>query len=696
MSSTTRPMRAVSPKLGGAANVATFRPDIQGLRAVAVIAVILDHFLGWPSGGFIGVDVFFVISGFLITALLLREHAKSGTISFTGFYLRRAKRIMPAALVVVVATLAASFALFSSTRFTATLWDGIWATLFGANWRFAVLGTDYFQAGGPVSPLQHYWSLAVEEQFYFVWPWLMLLIFWIVSRRHVDSTAAARRVIGIAIVSLTVISFAWSVWETQSDASWAYFSTFSRAWELGVGAIIAVYASSFARINPVVRHILAWVGLTGIVAAVFITNQAVAFPGPAAAFPVVATALVILGGTGEGRSTLWPLTNPVSRYIGDISYSLYLWHFPVAVLLVSLFAEGSWEYYLTGILAMLALSTSSYYLVENPIRKSAWPDKQSRSTEGFGQREKLVGLGLLAAVTALTCAGALMPKAGPTETVALKPKATTSGVTLAQTSKDKCWGAASLDPKADCIRDMGIELLPPPKYAAEDIGNSYACFPQSGQPMKTCSYGGGKTRVALVGDSHAASLIPGLSEQASTQGWTLDTYVGVGCIWVQDSCSAIKDIQSKLLAGKYDIVITSAYRGSGDTDKEALSLAFANTWAPVASAGSKIIAVEDVPMGAGPAVACVQRVNFDLRNNDCKIDPETGYKVDDAAALAAQNLANAAVVKTERYYCTSNGCPAVIGNVVVYRDDISHISATYSKTLGPYLAKDIARAAAAL
>ncbi|WP_162237669.1 acyltransferase family protein [Agreia sp. Leaf244] len=180
-----------------------FRRDIQGLRMVAVVVVIFDHLIGWPTGGFIGVDVFFVISGFLITGLLLREHDRSNTISFIGFYKRRIRRILPAATLVLVVTVVVAFVVFNVSRATQTFWDGIWSFFFAANWRFASAGTDYFQADGPVSPLQHFWSLAVEEQFYFVWPWLMLLIFILGGRAAKWNTKAAHRAIGIAMVIIT-------------------------------------------------------------------------------------------------------------------------------------------------------------------------------------------------------------------------------------------------------------------------------------------------------------------------------------------------------------------------------------------------------------------------------------------------------------------------------------------------------------
>src|SRR4051812_10360575 len=187
------------------------RRDIQGLRMVAVVAVVLNHLTGHPKGGFVGVDVFFVISGFLITGHLLREHGKNGTISLLDFYKRRIRRLFPAALTVTVLTLVAGYFVFSAERFKTTATDAVWATLFGANWRFINVGTDYFQAAGPVSPLQHYWSLSVEEQFYVVWPVVILTALLIAGRLAAKRTSARSAAAFLSGALLTGASLAIAV-----------------------------------------------------------------------------------------------------------------------------------------------------------------------------------------------------------------------------------------------------------------------------------------------------------------------------------------------------------------------------------------------------------------------------------------------------------------------------------------------------
>lgn len=415
--------RSRSPR----ARKAVFRADVQGLRMVAVVAVIADHLLRWPAGGFVGVDIFFVISGFLITGLLLREQEKTGSISFWGFYRRRIKRILPAATLVVVLTVAAAFALLSRVRATNALWDGVWASLFAANWHFAAVGTDYFQPDVAVSPLQHYWSLSVEEQYYFVWPWLMLLIFWLSARFGGSTSPRSARGIQVAILLIICVSFAWSMWETANAPTWAYFSTLSRAWELGIGAAVAVFSRAFVRIPTLVRTLLAWIGLAGIAASLVVITSESAFPAPWATLPVLSTALVIIAGTGGEGRYLWPLTNRVSTYVGDISYSLYLWHWPIIVLLAVYLPLNTVANQAIALGVIVILSVMSFHLVEDPIRRSHWLDPRPQSARrlppGWRRRgpiPKIVALALTSVVTVGMAAWALAPR---TDTRVTPPEA---------------------------------------------------------------------------------------------------------------------------------------------------------------------------------------------------------------------------------------------------------------------------------
>ena len=344
------------------------RRDIQGLRALSVLAVIGAHTVGWPRGGFVGVDVFFVISGFVITAALLRELTATGRVRLRAFAARRVTRILPAALVVLVATVTVAFVVFHRSRAEQTLLDALSAAGMAANWRMVAVGSDYFHAGDAVSPLQHFWSLAVEEQFYLVWPVLLLIVVAAVPRaRRAGSAALA---VGATALIVVTASFVWALVQSTATPTLAYFSTFTRAWEFAVGALVAC-ASPLLRLLPAsLGAMLSWVGLAGIVAAlVVIDPETTGFPAPWAALPVAGAALIMAGGVpGDPRNRhLFPLTNPASVAIGNMSYSLYLWHFPLIAFAAVILPTGGIS---TGIVlgATAALAIASYHLVEQPFR----------------------------------------------------------------------------------------------------------------------------------------------------------------------------------------------------------------------------------------------------------------------------------------------------------------------------------------
>ncbi|MBT8162780.1 MULTISPECIES: acyltransferase family protein [Arthrobacter] len=518
------------------------RPDIQGLRAFAVIAVILDHLLSWPKGGFVGVDIFFVISGFVITASLLREYERTGGISFWGFYKRRINRIMPAAVLVLITTVAVAYATFSSTRFMSTLWDGLSAFLFSANWRFAAIGTDYFQADGPVSPLQHFWSLAVEEQYYFVWPAVMAAVLVVFGRRKAQG-GATRTVTGIAIGVIALGSFAWALHETANSPATAYFSTFSRGWELAVGAGLAIAAPFFTTIPGKLRPVLAWIGIAGMVAALFVTEAGVNFPAPGAALPVVSAAVVIAAGTGTSRHRgLSVLTNPISRYLGDISYSLYLWHFPIIVIGAAIFGDSPY-FYPGAAAAILIMSYFSYELVEDPIRTNSWLTTLNRSRR---KKERIVSPGYkykalsLLAVAALTVSGAALARTTSTQSTpvaAPKPAATAAAdgpkygpaVTALQAQITTALAATDW-PALNPTMDQAIAS----QEASPDIKSCGGSGPVNDA---ACTWGQpGATKTAfIVGDSIAATYTGVLRDIVNAGGdWKIKGYATFGCVFAAD------------------------------------------------------------------------------------------------------------------------------------------------------------------
>jgi peptidoglycan/LPS O-acetylase OafA/YrhL len=352
------------------------RRDIQGLRAVAVLAVVCAHALGWPQGGFVGVDVFFVVSGFLITGLLLREFARDGRISLRAFYARRVRRILPASLLVLIVVTITGFLVFNRARADQTLGDAVAAALLVSNWRFAAQGTDYFHAADAVSPLQHFWTLSVEEQFYLVWPGLLVVAVLLASAllgRRAQRNRPGAVVGGVALLVVGA-SLGWAAVQSAADPNVAYFSTATRVWELAAGAVVAVVAPRLARMPAGPRWALGWVGLAGVLWSFLVIDpDAMVFPFPWALLPVASTVLILVGGVGGDprQRYLFPLTNPVSVFIGDMSYSLYLWHFPVIVFAAVLLPTTDEAIFLT-LFVIALLSVTTFFMLEQPIHRSPW------------------------------------------------------------------------------------------------------------------------------------------------------------------------------------------------------------------------------------------------------------------------------------------------------------------------------------
>ena len=346
-----------------------FRPDIQGLRALAVALVVLNHArVQIFSGGYVGVDVFFVISGYVITGLLLRERSKTGKTSLLRFYARRARRILPASTIVIVGTLVAGFHYLGFLSGGEIASDAQAAALFVANFHFIALGTNYATAQSPPSPLQHFWSLAVEEQFYFVYPALFLLA------SSLRKTVPLRVKLTVGLILAAAASYAWSIHLTMTDGPAAYFSPVTRAWELALGALVAVLEPHARHFPARLAAVITWAGLAGIIVAALTFNSTTAFPGWIAMLPVVSTALVIFLGTNTPRFGAEILLQQAPlQGLGAISYSLYLLHWQI----LTIYAEHAGKPPSIGtnlILVAIAivLSTLCYLLIENPIRKSKW------------------------------------------------------------------------------------------------------------------------------------------------------------------------------------------------------------------------------------------------------------------------------------------------------------------------------------
>ncbi|MGC2168005.1 MAG: acyltransferase [Acidimicrobiales bacterium] len=373
-----------------------FRPDVQGLRALAVALVVYYH-AGFPGlhGGFVGVDVFFVISGFVITGLLLREREVRHKTSLLRFYARRARRILPASCLVIVATVFASWHWLGSVGAESVRTSGEWSAIFLANFHAISVGTNYFLQGTSGSPLLHYWSLAVEEQFYLVYPALFILVAALFKNRSFH----ARLALALAIVIAASLTF--SVLSTHTTPINAYYSPLTRAWELALGGLVAVGTSVLRKVPVALATAMTWTGLAGIVTAGLVLSNSTSYPGYAVALPGFATGVVLAGGAvappfgAELVLGRWLLLRG-----GDISYSLYLWHYPILIIATEQAftpLPTTTRLWLVGL--AVALSVASYYLVENPVR-------HMRALRTRPWRSLALGAGLILS-TVLICAYAV-------------------------------------------------------------------------------------------------------------------------------------------------------------------------------------------------------------------------------------------------------------------------------------------------
>ncbi|WP_309648206.1 acyltransferase family protein [Nocardioides sp.] len=703
------------------------RDDIQGLRALAVLLVIGDHVFGQPVGGFIGVDVFFVLSGFLITGLLVREHQRHGRISYLDFYRRRVRRIVPVATLVLVVTIAAAYVIFNEARGEGVARDSAWAFAFLANWHFADIGTDYFLGGGPVSPVQHYWSLSVEEQFYVVWPTAVAAVLWLGRRRTTRTSALA-----IVTVLALAASFGYSLWHSMSDPTAAYFSTVDRAWELLVGALLAVTVPLLRRIPDVARPLLAWSGLGLIVLAVLVVSEDRPFPAPWAALPVFGTALVVAAGAGGTQRLLAPLVNPVMRYIGDISYSLYLWHFPVVVLGLAYAPDGGIAYQASVLAITGVLSVISYHLVEDPIRRSSWLEprwRRSLSSGPTNHSRRLangwLAVGLLVALPMTFLALNPSPPAAGERILAEAPSGTGQGAPDGGTPEGSAVSQTGSESNLAYLQErlaqsLRLEDFPALAPAIDDLGieswyeemKATGCLSVPPGGLDQCVFGNpaAEPLAVVVGDSFAISYMPAIRaalgetfriQQLTLQEcpvWDAPTTHLSGAPYPE--CPAYRS-WSWDEVDRLDpdlVIMATSHRDVGAlvsraTGQEAVTEVEKGLTASLRrlSGPDRLLVMLAPPPGARDLQTCVTSVGSP---DDCETEIDTGwYDATDLEKVVADEQ-GVAYVDTKEWFCVEQYCPAFVGTTPAYADG-SHLTLEFSRQLGPVMYDALAAAAAA-
>nr|WP_260173757.1 acyltransferase family protein [Nocardioides albus] len=661
------------------------------MRTAAVLGVVLFHL--WPGavrGGYAGVDVFFVISGFLITSHLVREAAKPGGVRLGAFWARRIRRLLPMALLVLVCSAAATYVLVPEALWQQFLRETVAAAFYVENWQLSWAAVDYLAADDPPSPVQHYWSLSVEEQFYILWPLLILAAAFLTRRRPELRLPAIRAV----IVAVLVTSFAASVVITAKDGAAAYFVTHTRAWEFAVGGLLALLPAASSRAPsrwaaPVA--VLGWVALLG---ALLLFRESLPFPGWVALLPVVGTALVIWAGAPGGVGALL-VGNPIVQWIGTVSYSLYLWHWPLVVVVPDTGPVlGTWLREPLILLTTVGLAALSHRFVEAPFRTGP-----TLSTSARAYVFAVVGMALVAVVA--------VPGIVHGRSVAEQSREQANALASGDV---ECFGAAGFLASCDNPELDGV-LLPAPIARKDDTGNAYDCYLTERRTYATdarprmCHLGSTEPdalRVALVGDSHAASLIPGLSRLAKGSGWSIDVMVANGGGLVAPEAGDARRAYRKALLARltgntaYDVVLVTQRRSpslaAGERDPVVERLVEA--WRPVMKRGTKVVALADNPMLTSAAMTCLDGAETLAEASACEMTREDAYATSDPLPEAVRLAGpRASLVDLSSAYCAEDRCPMVVGHVLAYRDQ-THITATFSKTLAPYLVRAVENALA--
>jgi peptidoglycan/LPS O-acetylase OafA/YrhL len=669
------------------------QPEIQTLRAVAVSLVVLYHL--WPnrvSGGYVGVDVFFVVSGFLITSHLLREVDTSGRLDLPGFWARRARRLLPASLLALVAVAVATVAVVPHGLWSRTFQEIGASALYVENWLLTINAVGYLTAHNAPSAVQHYWSLSVEEQFYIIWPVLIALTLLFVRGRR----ARSRPAVLVTLTAVTVASFIGSVIWTAQDPSAAYFVTPARAWEFGVGALLA-FAPAF-RGTRTITAAIGWIGIIGIIGISFVYNAATAFPGVAAVVPVLAAVAVIWSGSSMARWAVPRATNlrPV-QYLGDISYSLYLWHWPLIVIVPFLVGHDlSTLDKLAILLAALVIAGLSKRFIEDRGRRlPALVTRKPRWTF------LAVAAGMIIVLT-ISAVGAAQGAIPPPGTVAPTP-----------TGNGSCFAAQATVASHHCAATAPINYAAAAAYArtewdqtgkascesAEETTNIQSCtFGKFAHPVET---------VALIGDSHIGHYFAAFEVLAKQLHWNVITYVRSECTGTGDDDVVVpgrpddqapcaewgREATAAIIANhNIDAVFTSGFESVyryGPKQTVLGPTPYVNEWAKFIKAGIDVYPIRDTP---GPFPDVPTCLETDKSVTACSLAESTGLQRDPMIAAAKiSGGSHVHLLDLSSRFCINGVCPPFIGGVVVYFD-MSHVTTTYSRSLAPFLITAIRKA----
>ncbi|RJT78270.1 acyltransferase [Arthrobacter cheniae] len=668
--------RVVAPRSGVIAADRGFRPEVQGLRALAVLMVVTYHvWFGRVSGG---VDVFLLISAFLLALSFLRKVESGKPLDLARHWLHQFKRLLPAVVVVILATLGATYLLVPQSRWQDII-EQAWASLFYAqNWILASNAVDYYADDHSLaSPLQHFWSLSVQGQVFILWP-LLFLASALLARRF---QLKFRGVVLLVFGALFMGSLSFSVWETSTNQAYAYFDTRARLWEFAVGTLLAL-ALPFIRLPRFLKVVAGWVGLAAMLSGGFLLDVQGQFPGYVALWPLLAAALVIIAGQTASPFGVdrFLSSKPLVR-VGDLSYALYLWHWPVLVL--ALIWQDRASPGLVGGLIVIAVSLVLAYLtmrfVERPMRALAWADRR--------RRRAVIVLAVCVALVAAPLTGWQRGLQIEAEQIASQVDRNNPGASIFEVGYvDQADTDAPLIPAvSSASRDYANILTPCIDRFSTDApslqGLGCSVIVDQEDPVRT---------IVAVGNSHVQQWLAAMKPLAEQNNWALVALIKGGCQYVGYVEQVSEDCNERnaqatdyILDIDPDLVFTTGTYSIPEPPYELLAGGFTQGAMALMAQGVPMVAIRDNPRFDRNMMECVEEHGESAE--ECNV-PEDEIR-DMSEVSPIEQLAAAtpglATMDLNEYICSGGTCPSVIGNVRVYLDD-NHLTATYAQTLSPY------------
>lgn len=648
-----------------------YRPEIEGLRTIATLLIAIYHiWLGRVSGG---VDIFFVLSGFLITMSLISKIDHTGELRFWDYLLGLVKRLFPQGLTVILVITVLSFFFLPKVQWDQILSHMFASTLYFENWRLSLDSVDYLKQENGTSPFQHFWSMAIQGQFYILWPFVIYL--GSLLAKKIFKTPVRKTLLTILLI-VFVLSLSYSIYITNINQPWAYFDFFARIWEFSIGGIVALLLPYFT-LNKWVSTILGWIGLLIVCFTGIIIPVSNLFPGYIALLPIGGALYLILSAEYSSKIGVDKiLGKKLFISLGRYTYGFYLWHWPLLIFYKSYMNTNtvSLSHGLLIILTTFCLSYLSTNFIEAPIRK----------TNVQRSKLKLVtvisGMMITVLVTNVTLYYFVQQAKAITTEYSMKNYP--GALELYQ-------GIKGTD---------GVELIPSMVNVKTDLPSFYndkECYTDKGSNVKTCSYGvtdNPDYKVALVGGSHSGHWYPALELLAKDLNFQIDLYIRDGCRFTDDDFNGQvtaeclewnENVMDLLTLNPPDLVFTTATLNKRDV----VPVGYIDQWNKL-NGITEIFAIRDNPRMAGDVPACIERESNPI---ECSIPREEGVS-DIVPWENTEGIpSNVVFADLSNNLCDKSRCYGVIGNIIVYRDN-HHFTAEFAKTLAPALKEPLANA----